>query len=166
MSQLKLSPPWVTFFKEAKALFSQDPQIKPVFDQEEMVIRIYTDNAPKAEALMELLPTEKVFGNVTVKINIIPSNKTGDKYADALKTAFDGNPALREIRAVSCPLGDFVYVVWQKKVVQFFDDNLADVNGNRSTLYEAIARDVLIQQPGVFHCTESLALTAPLGEWP
>ena len=51
-------------------------------------------------------------------------------------------------------------------MVQFFADNLADINGNRSTLFETIAAEV-IPLDGVFYCTAGgEGLAAPLGEWP
>ena len=165
MDNMKLSPPWVTWFRELKALFSGDRQVKAVFDQEDMFIHVYVDNAAKAYALTAILPTGKVFGNVTVKVAVIPSNKPGDSYVDDMKTAFDGNDALVGIKTVTSPLGSFTYAVWEREIVQFFDDNLADPHGLRTMLYEQIARDVLKDDLGIFHCTEE-GLLAPLGEWP
>lgn len=167
MEKMKLSPPWVGFANEMKALFDRDCEVKVVMDQEAMEIKVYVDNAAKGEALTALLPEIKVFGNVEVKITVVPSNEPGDRYKDDLITAFDGNPALRYIQEEYSPLGDFTYVVWENRVVQFFDDNLADLHGLRSTLYEEIARDVFQHMNGVYHCTDiGDSLNAPLGEWP
>ena len=167
MEKLKLSPPWVGFANELKALFEQDEEIRVIFDQEGMEIKIFVDNAAKAEALTALLPELKVFGSVEVKITVVPSDEPGNKYRDDFITAFDGNSALCYIREVDSPLGDFTYIVWQNVVVQYYDDNLADLHGLRSTLYEQIARDVFPEMNGVFHCTDiGNGLNAPLGEWP
>ena len=72
----KLSAPWVTFYRELEALFKEDEQIKVVLDEdaESPVIKIYVDNNEKQAALSQILPTEKVFGSVTVRVNIIPAN--------------------------------------------------------------------------------------------
>lgn len=165
MKKLKLSPPWVSFANELKALFAGDQEIKVIADHEENVISLYVDNADKAEALASILPEKKTFGNVSVSVTVVPSNKPGDKYRDQMKTAFAGNPALVDVLTIASPLGTFTYAVWAREVVQFFDDNLADPHGLRSTLFEDIARDVFKNDLNVFHCTDA-GLNAPLGEWP
>ena len=165
MKDMKLSPPWITYYHELKALFAEDPEVKAIFDQEDCIIRVFVNNEAKADAIARILPEEKGFGNVTVKIAVVPSNKPGDRYVDDIKTAFDRNTALVGIETVTSPLGSFTYVVWSREVVQFFDDNLADLHGIKSTLYEQIARDVLRDGLGVSHCTASGVLE-PLGEWP
>jgi hypothetical protein len=57
--------------------------------------------------------------------------------------------------------------VFEKKVVQFFNDQLDDINGNKSTLYQDIAKDVFEKHEGVYFCTAADGkLSKPLGEWP
>ena len=69
--------------------------------------------------------------------------------------AFEGNPALSYIVRGSLPMVDMnVYVVFKNKVVQYFNDNLMDINGFCSTLYENIARDIFEKMDGVFYCTD------------
>lgn len=60
MAKLKLSPPWVIFYQQIKALFEKDPNIKIVYDEDEQKISLFVDNANKADALTRLLPTEKI----------------------------------------------------------------------------------------------------------
>ena len=88
---------------------------------------------------------------------MIPSNKPGITLVDTLKTAFCGNNALADVIHVDCPLGIFNYAMWEMKVVQFFNDSLADPNGNKTMLMEDVARDVLGSDicGGIYHCTES-----------
>ena len=164
---MKLSSPWVEFYRKIEALFAQDEEVKVVYDEEKNEVKLYVDNVRKADAMNQLLPAEKVFGNVTLKITVVPSNNDEINKADLIAEAFDGNPALSYVQHVDAVIGSFDYAVFQNKVVQFFDDNLADINGNRSTLYEDIARDVF-GNDGVFFCTEagSRELAKPLGEWP
>ena len=67
------------------------------------------------------------------------------------------------------PMGSFHYAVFQSKVVQFFNDDMSDINGNCTTLYQEIAKDVFSgRAEGVFFCTaaEGKNLQKPLGEWP
>lgn len=164
---MKMSSPWVEFYREIEALFVQDPEVKVVYEEEKNEVKLYVENARKADALTQLLPAEKTFGNVTIKVTVIPANDVMVSKADLLAEAFDGNPALSYVQHVDAVMGAFEYAVFQNKVVQFFDDNLADINGNKSTLYENIARDVF-DDIGVFFCTEagSRDLAKPLGEWP
>ena len=60
-----------------------------------------------------------------------------------------------------------IYVVFKNRVVQFFNDNLNDIYGNISTLYQEIASDVFKEISGVNYCTDiEERVGAPLGEWP
>lgn len=164
---MKLSSPWVNFYRKIEALFAQDPEIKVVYEEEEKEVKLFVDNARKAEALTKLLPAEKTFGNVTLKITVIPDNNAEITTIDLITEAFEGNPALSYVHHIDSVIGVFDYAVFQNKVVQFFDDNLSDINGNCSTLYQDIARDVF-EGTNVFFCTEpgSKSVTKPLGEWP
>lgn len=155
MMKLKLSPPWMTFYHEIQQLFKQDPDVFTVFDQEEMTIKVLVCGEEKSEALEHLLVKEKIFGNITVKVNVIPANEQLEaqdiNYFDA---AFSGNPVYVSSREIYLPVyGKMTYVVWTDKVAQFYNDDLSDINGNETMLFEDVARDVLIEEPGVFHCT-------------
>ena len=116
---------------------------------------LFVDGAEKADALTQLLPTEKSFGSVTVKIKVIPANRLGDQKAQLFQKAFEGNPALSHIDTItdvfSTPIN---YVVFRKEVVQFFVDDLGAMGGFRSTLYQDIAKHVFGEIPGVFFCTD------------
>ena len=149
-----LSAPWVTYYRKIEALFGNDPQVNVQYDEEGLNIKIYVESGVKAEAIEKLLPTEKEFGNVKVKITVIPANN--QSILDVFKTAFDGNPALSFVKTVSSPItGDTSYVVFANKVVQFFNDDLSDINGNVSTLYQEIAKDVLGCPTNLFFCTDN-----------
>jgi len=155
MEKVKLSSPWQEFFNELEALFAADDDVKLSFDDgEEKKIILRVNGEEKASALSKLLPEEKVFGNVSVCIEVVPSND-GDREIDLFRDAFSGNPAVSFIKTVPDPYGNKVdFVVFQNKVVQFFNDNMADINGNKSTLFEDIARDVF-DGAGVFFCTDT-----------
>lgn len=165
---MKLSSPWVNFYREVEALFKQDDEVRVVFDDENYELRIYVDNSRKADALSQLLPTEKAFGNVVVKVTVVPSNANIASKVDALREAFCGNPALASVFEIETPMGRLNYAVFQNRVVQYFNDDLGDIDGKRSTLYQEIAKDVFGEDIGLFFCTESgeKSLSKPLGEWP
>ena len=44
------------------------------------------------------------------------------------------------------------FAVFAKEVVQYYNDDLTDINGLKSTLYEDIARDVF-DIDGINYCT-------------
>lgn len=164
---MKLSPPWVNYYNEIKALFEQDPEIKIQFDEEAPEVKLYVDNGRKADVLTQLLPTEKAFGNVVMKITVVPADDAPSKL-DLLQDAFYGNPALSYVWSANTPLGVFNYAVFEGKLIQYFNDDISDINGNRTTLYQEIAKDVFGEDIGINFCTEAVKanLAKPLGEWP
>ena len=164
-----LSSPWIKFYREIEALFKEDPEIKIVYDEDEPEVKLYVENTEKAEAIAQLLPAAKAFGNVVLKITIIPANALGESpKASLFRKAFKGNPAFSFIASVEGIFTNPIsYVVFKNKVVQFFNDDLSDINGNCSTLYQELAKDVFGETDGIFFCTDTPDnLGKPLGEWP
>lgn len=158
MAIIKKSAPWVTYYRGVDALFKKDKEVFVVFDEENVELKIYVKDQIKASAIQYLMPTEKEFGNVVLKIDVIPAN--GKELREVSTSnivtiacdAFRDNDAVymvTDVRAVF----DLVYVIFRKEVVQFFDDNIGDINGNYSTLYEVIARDVF-KDIGIKYCTD------------
>lgn len=152
MARLKLSPPWDIYYKQLCTMFQEDDEVKVVFDEDEMNIRMYVDNLNKADALAQLLPIEKHFGSTTLTLEIIPSNKVKRTKGETIyHDAFENNGAVDYIQTV---FGIFTYVVFHKKVVQYFNDDLSDINGLCSTLYQDLAKD-LFDGGDAFFCTNS-----------
>lgn len=164
---MKVSAPWVNYYHEINAMFDRDPEVRVSFDEETPEIKIFVENSRKADALAQLLPTEKSFGNVILKITVVPANEALTKL-DLIQEAFYGNPALSYVWQAKTPFGEFDYVVFENRVVQYFNDNMRDINGNKSTLYEDIAREVFGEETNLCFCTEAKekAVMKPLGEWP
>lgn len=158
MPIIKKSAPWVTYYREVDELFKKDKEAFVVFDEENIELKIYVNNQSKASAIQYLLPTEKEFGNVILKIEVIPANGMKMRNVDETNILDIVCDAFRENDAVYMVTGvrsmfDLIYVIFRKEVVQYFDDNLGDINGNCSTLYEVIARDVF-RDIGVKYCTD------------
>ncbi len=174
MEKLGLSAPWTTYYKQIKALFAEDKDIKVIFDQDACAIKLFVEDAEKADALSKLLPVERSFGNVTVKVMVIPANAAlTESRASLVEKAFKGNPAVSTI--FSGPFEGIIgnpiyYVAFVPKVVQFFNDDLGDLHGNCSTLYQELAKEVIGQEGGIYFCTDVPAdaknVSKPLGEWP
>lgn len=153
MANVKLSPPWDTFVSEVIALFAQDPEVTVKYDSDNYLLKLFVSDADKAIALEKLMLKEKNFGNVTLKIEVVPPNMDTIEKEALFQKAFDGNPALSFTRSYETPFGNVTYIVFQKKVVQFYNDQMDDINGNKSTLFENIAADVFGAEHSVFYCT-------------
>ena len=156
MEKVNLSAPWEILYHEIDALFGNDPEIDIKIDDVAKNVSLFISNAAKADALQKILPEKKMFGDIEVKITVVPANDE-DSPLSLYQRAFFGNPAY-EYAVEHGVEGDFnaTHIIFQNKVVQFFCDNIADVNGNRSTLYEIIAEDIIEDHAGVFFCTDDL----------
>ena len=168
MAELKLAAPWTTYYREIKALFEKDPEVQVLFvEGAKPEVKIYVDNTAKADAMLKMLPEKKVFGNISIDITVIPGNQ-GSNPSSPVEDLFSGNDAVASIQKVRILGGFMTFVLFKKEVVQFFNDDISDIHGLCSTLYENIAQDVLVNVEGIFFCTDigTAALGMPLGEWP
>ena len=155
MSNLKLSPPWAIYYRELNELFRRDPNVNIIFDEDTPEIKVLVQGDKKAEALMQLLPSEQEFGNVTLKITVVPANELETEPVNLIRDAFEGNAAVSYIQEAPDVFSNKLnYVVFQNKVVQYYSDNLGDINGMNSTLYQDIAKRILGDLPGVSFCTD------------
>ena len=156
MSNLKFSAPWFNYFREIESLFGQDPEITIRYIEKPLTIKMYVDNVVKADAISQLLPTEKVFGEIIVRIKVLPSNKVSVSKAALFKNAFENNPVFSEMIDIDGVMTNPIhYCVFKKEVVQYWNDNLADPHGNMSTLYQNIAEDIFDDTDGVIFCTDN-----------
>lgn len=165
---VRLAPPWIQYLHKLAALFGNDPEIKMDYNEDENILTMRVENGIKADAIAKLLPSEKEFGNVTMKINVVPANTTESK-ASLYRNAFNNNPVFAYVFPVEGVMTNpITYVVFRRKVVQYYDDNLADVHGNRTTLCQDIAKEILDTSEGVYFCTDNEGdnIGRPLGEWP
>ena len=151
MAMIKKVSPWVEFYYQVKSLFREDPEVYVMLDEAEQELKIYVEDGVKADALDHLLPKEKVWGNVTYKVTVVPPN--GFEHSGfPLDEAFNKNPAVVDIVHVN--FMNITYVIFKKTVVQYYDDSLSSAYGVKSTLYEDLARAVFEPLNGVFYCTD------------
>ena len=170
--RLKMSPPWITYVNELNAMFGNDREIGIVYDNARPAVTLTVENPEKAAALAYLLPELVYFGGVDLEIVIDGemSNRAFPNKKELFDIAFENNPIYafsHEVKDVFS--NSIVYVVFKNRVVQFFNDNLSDIYGNVSTLYEDIADDLFedCDLRGVFFCTDiEEKVGKPLGEWP
>lgn len=153
--KLKLSSPWAKYVAALKAMFGEDPDITIEVDEDNFTVKLFVDDAEKADAIARLLPESKQFGCVTLKITVVPPNLEEESKADLFAKAFEGNPAFERVRTVTGVMSNpMTFVVFAKEVVQYYIDNLGDLYGNRSTLYQELAKELFGAIDGVFYCTE------------
>lgn len=155
--KLKLSTPWVTLYNRYVAMFGDDPDVEVAYaagDGEDPRIVLRVDNQAKADAIEQIVPKSYNFGGVVVTVTVVPANKP--ETMDALfRRAFEGNPAFSySVTADGIFSNPITYVVFKNKVVQFWNDDLSDVNGNETTLYEDIAAEIF-DIDGVSFCTDT-----------
>ena len=151
-----VSSPWVGYYHKLKALFGEDPDIDIEYNEQENKILMRVENRVKAYALELLLPSARTFGNVTVHTYIIPANNNKIKRVDLIEKAFEGNPVFERVYKLDGVFANPIsYVIFNKKVAQYFDDNLCDPHGNVSCLYQDLAKDVFGEGEGVFFCTSN-----------
>lgn len=155
--KINLVTPWAEYFNQLGAFFKKDDDVRVEYDNEAMVIKIYVDGDAKAEALSKLLPTSKKFGNVEVKVDIIPANPLDASRIGLFKKAFEGNRAVADIETISdISSNDFSFVIFEPEVVQYYNDDLSDFNGICSTLYQDLAKELFGETEGCYFCTEKI----------
>jgi hypothetical protein len=169
MGALKLSSPWAIYFRQVQAMFKEDPEVHVTINTQIPELKIFVDDVDKADAMGEVLPATKQFGSVTLKISIIPSNEAANteikKDQNVYSRLFARNPAW-VTNTYSSRL-NATFVIFKPVVVQYFNDDLADINGFCSTLYQNIAEAIFMPIAGTFFCTDTVTtLNSPLGEWP
>lgn len=161
MLKLTIEAPWQTFCKELKALFERDKDIivSDIYEPEDGLtdysFAIQIRNHEKFIALDRLLTKVKTFGNVTLGVDLFDEENAETDVVGLFKTLFEGNPIVDSIQTRTDPAGvDWNYVLFKPEVIQFFDDDLTDFNGNWNGLAEEIALDVFEENSrGVNFCT-------------
>lgn len=161
---VKLSAPWDTFQKMVKALFENDKDVNVgallVDDggKYNYILPIEVKNHEKYLALDRVMPACKTFGNIMVGIQIYDEeNSITGSIGDLYKKLFEGNSILDSVIVTPDFAGtEHVYVQFAPEVVQFFDDDTSDYNGNWNGLAEDIAVEVFGEEmtsPFIHFCT-------------
>jgi len=165
-AKLRLSAPWTIFYKEVVALFKKDEEVNVLYNDEEPELKLWVKgNDQKAAALARFIPTTKEFGNVILNMSVVgndgqPVPDINCTTEEAIELVFRSNQAVSFIKHVETMFHDRItYVVFKQEVVQFFADNMTDIYGAISTLYQNIAKDVfedtLSFSGACFFCTDA-----------
>lgn len=161
MANLTLAAPWVTFRNMVAALFELDNEITvgelyaPTNGDLNYVLDIEVKNHQKFKALDRRVPLVKKFGNIIVGINLI-DEENGDTQpdVDVFGTIFKGNRLMKDVQVAEDMTGmDHIYVRFYPEVIQFYDDDMTDFNGNWNGLAEDLARELFEVPWNVNFCT-------------
>lgn len=149
-----LSAPWAIYAAEAEALFECDEEVVVEYDDEGRRLMLRVANAVKADALARLLPAERVFGNVTLTVAVVPASD-GATDEQVWRWAFDGNPAFAGVVTDAMPDGSpITFAVFEPECAQWLADDTSSPFGVQTRTYEQVARDVL--EPGDVRVTSDL----------
>ena len=151
-----LAAPWVIWANQVEAFFKEDTNVKVEYDDNEKVITLRVFDQEKADALTKLLPGEKTFGNVSVKVKIIPANEECDDNITLFEKALKGHPVVSRIINTETLWGTVNFVMFNPKVVQYYSDEFFDLNGVTTTVYQDLAKEVFDSKDGIFFCTEKI----------
>ena len=176
MAQINLSAPWVLYYRKIEEMFKQDPSIRVIFDDssDKKKLTLYVDDLQKAAGLSELLIPSVTFGETTMTINVVPANANTvrayysfvGKFTDTidmLNCCFLRNRAFAYATKLDGVFTNPIYyVVFSREVVQYFTDDIGDMNGVCSTLYQEIAKEIFKPIDGVHYCTDTSPRTPAL----
>ena len=165
-NNLKLAAPWYTYQKKVKALFDRDPEIKvgdiilPEDGRADYLFDIEIRNHEKFLALDRVFPKCVQFGNITLAINLYDEENSAeaDDVLALYEKIFKGNPIVKDVRVAVDQTGTkHGFVRFQPEVIQFFDDDIYDYEGNWTGLAQDIAREVFADETrGIHFCTVSV----------
>ena len=155
---LKLAAPWTTLYRQYLAFFRKDDTVRVEFYEDTVAIKLRCDDVEKAIALEHILPKTRQFGNVTVNILVVPCNADSipgnaiefASDADAVLAALKGNKAFVGFEVIN----GITFIAFAKEVVQYFNDNLADLHGMTSTLYQYLADEIIEKRTNVYFNTD------------
>lgn len=155
--RIKKLAPWEIYYRELDAFFNADPKVDVLYDSEKQEIKVYVEGEEKADALETILRSRKVFGNVELNINVIPSNDgfEGKPIPDILRSALGSHEDVHNICHIKGPY-EAVYVSFNPRVLQYYSDDLGSLYGLSSALYEDVARRIFNDSIGIFYCTEEV----------
>lgn len=143
-----MQPPWITYANKLKVLLNDDPMIEISGVREvesedynyEVVINV--SDSDKYVALGKVLHPIIPFGNVKLKVTLRNADKE-DPYFEIYETIFRGNPHFKDMKIVADQAGGkHAYARFYPEVLQFYNDDLTDYNGNWSGLAHEIAREI------------------------
>lgn len=162
--KVKLLSPWMRHAKKIKAFFELDDDISMAYSEDDVPrVKMFVNNPVKAMCLDKILKHEITFGNVTLYVDVVPSNEE-ISLDNLFKIAFAGNPRFSEFYTEINQFGNINYAIFRPEVIQYMADDTSDLYGLESTLAEDIGRDIFDDSYAVNYCTDPIDDLQP--NWP
>lgn len=168
MARFEKSAPWDEYYEKIKAFFKKDKDVCVMILGND--VRLYVRTAAKAAALQKALKEEIRSPETDVlycTLTVVPPNDepfVNVAPVDVIKTAFEGNPIVVDIKQRSFPF-DFTYVLFEPVVVRYYDGSLAEWDRYSSTLYQFIAKDIFKPLDGLYWSTDATGEEIDPGVW-
>jgi len=177
MSKVNLANPITGHANELAAFLAKDADIHTKFEFKRRVLRIYVDDAAKAEALACVLKKRIELGKLYLDIAIYPPN--GDKgYGKKLdvklndlekgepevlkalwKTAFKGNKNFVRVLQAKDRTGTiWTFALFNRVAVQWLNDDIQNPELTTSALPETVVKTFAAEHLGVQVSTDVLRL--------
>lgn len=163
--KLKMSPPWDGYMNMLASFFKGDTRVRVGSCDGRRVGTIEVFDGDMYQALEQVLNKKLRFGNVVLRIDIVPANCLRGKgdvlnikerdYTDlaALKVVLSKNPAFAKIISRKTELGNFVFCMFKPVVLMWYNDNLGSPYKQTTSVYEDAALHVF-KDCGVSFATE------------
>lgn len=155
-----LAPPWYTLWNEVKHTIGNDKSVQVLeleTKQNPYKIRIITNDVKKGEALATLLESIHFLGNIDVVIQV--EDKEGQVYEKKvvsttmelkalLSVAFEDNSYYVGTVVQSLDPGNltFIYPVFTKSVIQFYNDELSDLYHNYNEVTAKVFKQLIVDE--------------------
>ena len=158
-NKVKMSPPWDGHMSMLASFFAGDSRVKVGYCGDNNVGTIEVFDTKMYVALQQVMRQKVKFGNVTLKISIIPANSVKAFKGEmtdlqALKEVLKGNPAFSKIKSEKGGMFDFVFCIFKPLVIQWYNDNLGNPWKLTTSTYEKQADFVFKRELGVSFTTE------------
>ena len=150
----RLSPPWYTFFNFLKHSVGADRCVE-VLEMRELsdgkfLVEVDVKDRHRAAAMANILLPHKNFGNIDVSVEVSHCGRIvrpGEPPRSArdlvrlFEEAFCTNRYFERAESARVPGGTWVFPVFAKAVIQFFNDDISDLYSN----FNGVAADVFAE---------------------
>lgn len=165
-----MNPPWATLWSQINAAFAGDALVSvnpPDDSANPFVIVLTVNDYTKAVAIASLLKARHDFGNVSVVVKVCNrqgsqiggvSPNSADELSLIVRVAFNGNLLLTDVVVRDLMGRQRVFPVIAKTVIQFYNDDLSELNGNYNAVAAAVLSEICEVEPGGFSLNWSTAV--------
>lgn len=157
---VKMSPPWDGYMNMLASFFRGDDRIRVGCGTDKRVGTVAVFDSKMYAALEQVLKTRVRFGNVVLRINIVPADglkafKGEMTDLEALRCVLSKNPAFAKFVSRKTELGNFVYCMFKPVVLMWHNDNPASPYKQTASVYETAALEVFKSAKiGISYATE------------